>query len=381
MSICRDTSTFGQRFRTFSPPSIVFRKFWLTRRIVGLRLSTLEEINSISNNAPESLSQRHTDRDGSRILHSARYSHLKSQLYQPVHTPKFYGYWVCRGLSREALEPRDADVCLVHFHGGGYVAGHPSDAVPEYLLMAEVLAQHNLTTAIFSLDYTLAPNAAFPTPIDEAVAMYDWLVHDLDVEPSRIALIGESAGGHLAIALLKTLHMRASPAAEQQPGPEKPAAAFLISPWVNLYTSHPKTLGLHWEDRLLKVILDRCCSKILKGSSWDVQAQYANFASDKSATSGGCWKHILPASTWVYAGSDEMPFLYDIEAFVEIARREGATVFLEVKEGGDHAWQFTEAAAQHSKLLALPPGQTDGCLMSGYRDIALTMVDLFGKSL
>jgi acetyl esterase/lipase len=85
---------------------------------------------------------------------------------------------------------------ILHIHGGGYVIGTPD---------AEDLENRQFATdlgcVVVSVDYRLAPETPFPGPAEDCYAALVWL-HDhaaeLGVDPARIALKGESAGGGLA---------------------------------------------------------------------------------------------------------------------------------------------------------------------------------------
>ena len=85
---------------------------------------------------------------------------------------------------------------IVFFHGGGWVVGsretHDS--------LARQLA-HASGAAVLSVDYRLAPEHAFPAAIDDAFLATKWATEhadELDIDPSRIAVAGDSAGGNLA---------------------------------------------------------------------------------------------------------------------------------------------------------------------------------------
>jgi len=78
-------------------------------------------------------------------------------------------------------------------------------------------------------DYRLAPESPFPAAIDDAVAVYHWLVEQ-GCEPGRVVVSGDSAGGGIALALLITLRDRGLPL---------PAGAIGISPFVDLTLSSP----------------------------------------------------------------------------------------------------------------------------------------------
>ncbi len=88
---------------------------------------------------------------------------------------------------------------ILHFHGGGYVFGSPemTDAANRALSIA-------LGCAIFSVDYRLAPETPHPGPIEDCYAALIYLhahATALGIDPTRIGLKGESAGGGLAASL------------------------------------------------------------------------------------------------------------------------------------------------------------------------------------
>jgi acetyl esterase len=85
---------------------------------------------------------------------------------------------------------------LMYFHGGGFTIG----SVQSHDILCRTLAQL-AGCAVVSVDYRLAPEHRFPVAHDDAWDAVQWLArkgaaHGLD--PSRIALGGDSAGGTLA---------------------------------------------------------------------------------------------------------------------------------------------------------------------------------------
>ncbi len=88
---------------------------------------------------------------------------------------------------------------LLWLHGGGYVIGTPEMDLP---LLARIVDRADIR--IFSVDYRLAPHAPYPAALDDAMAALRWIVEGaavLGVDPRRIAIGGNSAGGGLAAAL------------------------------------------------------------------------------------------------------------------------------------------------------------------------------------
>lgn len=119
--------------------------------------------------------------------------------------------------------PREAARTILYCHGGGYFWGNLS--APRNML-ARLSSLAN--ARIFSLDYRLAPEAPCPAALEDAEAVYSWLVEDQHIDPGQLVVGGESAGGGLALALLSALKEKGRPG---------PGAAFLFSPWTDLTMS------------------------------------------------------------------------------------------------------------------------------------------------
>ena len=82
---------------------------------------------------------------------------------------------------------------VIIVHGGGFIAGDKQTYVPP--LFPPLTAAG---FAWFSINYRLAPNHQFPAPIDDVKAAFEFLLKnakEYNIDPKRIALMGESAGG------------------------------------------------------------------------------------------------------------------------------------------------------------------------------------------
>lgn len=96
-------------------------------------------------------------------------------------------------------QPQATLPALLYFHGGGWTVGdiETHDVVCRSLCNAS-------GSAVFSVDYRLGPEAPFPAAYDDAVASFEWAVTNaalLHIDPQRIAVGGDSAGGNIAAAL------------------------------------------------------------------------------------------------------------------------------------------------------------------------------------
>lgn len=112
-----------------------------------------------------------------------------------------------------------ADRVMLYFHGGGYVVG----SMRTHRTMLSHISRAS-GFSVLGLDYRLAPENPFPAPIEDALAAYRWLLNQ-GVEPSKIILGGDSAGGGLVVSALVAIRYAGEP---------MPAAGVCISPWVDM---------------------------------------------------------------------------------------------------------------------------------------------------
>jgi acetyl esterase/lipase len=124
--------------------------------------------------------------------------------------------------------------------GGGYrhLAPHEGAAVGTWL------ASHGITAAV--LRYRLAPRHAHPMPITDAARAIRLLRHDaarLKLDPTRIAVMGFSAGGHLAASLSTgaTDAIEVGDAVDRLPS--RPDASILIYPVIALDDPNARHTG------------------------------------------------------------------------------------------------------------------------------------------
>lgn len=85
---------------------------------------------------------------------------------------------------------------LLWIHGGGYVIG---EAAQDDLLCRRFATE--LGATVVSVDYRLAPEHPYPTPLEDCYAALRWMAKLPSVDPDRVAIGGASAGGGLAAAL------------------------------------------------------------------------------------------------------------------------------------------------------------------------------------
>jgi acetyl esterase len=91
---------------------------------------------------------------------------------------------------------REPGALLVFFHGGGFWCGD----LDSHDAACRFLAEQSYVR-VLAVDYRLAPEHPFPAAYDDAVAAYAWTVEhaeELGVDPARLGVGGDSAGGNLA---------------------------------------------------------------------------------------------------------------------------------------------------------------------------------------
>lgn len=106
--------------------------------------------------------------------------------------------------------PEEALPLLVYYHGGGWCVGD----VAGYDVLCRQLANLG-DCAVLSVDYRLAPEHPFPAAVDDAWLALAWSIDNADlmaVDPTRLALAGDSAGGNLTLVTALAARNRNWPA-------------------------------------------------------------------------------------------------------------------------------------------------------------------------
>ncbi|MDB5737361.1 MAG: Esterase/lipase/thioesterase [Sphingomonas bacterium] len=137
---------------------------------------------------------------------------------------------------------------VLHIHPGGYVIGTPEmmDAANR-----EIAAQ--LDCAVYSVDYRLAPETRYPGAVEDCYAVLAWLhqqAQALGLDPERIGVKGESAGGGLAAALALLVRDRGKLALAFQhlhyPMLDDRTTAGSTSPWASELVWSPEQNAFGW---------------------------------------------------------------------------------------------------------------------------------------
>jgi acetyl esterase/lipase len=115
------------------------------------------------------------------------------------------------------------DHVLLCSHGGGYVVGSMYTHRKMFGHIAKAVGCRALI-----VDYRRSPENPHPAPVNDMTTAYQWLLEKEHVKSERIAFVGDSAGGALALTTIADARQRGLP---------PPAAAMPISPWAGWDTS------------------------------------------------------------------------------------------------------------------------------------------------
>jgi acetyl esterase len=98
---------------------------------------------------------------------------------------------------------------LIYFHGGGWVQGslETHDTICRHLALYS-------GGLVVSVDYALAPEYKFPAAVDDCLAAFAWVrdhAAELNADPARIAVGGDSSGGNLSAVLCQQMAQETGP--------------------------------------------------------------------------------------------------------------------------------------------------------------------------
>ncbi|MCG8542744.1 MAG: alpha/beta hydrolase [Alphaproteobacteria bacterium] len=205
-----------------------------------------------------------------------------------------------------------ADRVVLYLHGGGFRLG----SITTHLSITSRLTDA-AAARVLALDYRLAPEHKFPAQLDDARAAYQWLL-DQGIAPTRIAVVGDSAGGGLTISLQLDLRARDLPL---------PSCSVAISPWVDLVGTGT------WREA------DPCCDPTVDPRDLDdTIADYLGDADPRQDLVSPVFADLtgLPPLL-IQVGTQEI-LRCDAEGLAARARACGVDVTLEVEEGAFHVW-------------------------------------------
>ncbi|WP_320669419.1 alpha/beta hydrolase [Patulibacter defluvii] len=216
---------------------------------------------------------------------------------------------------------------LVFLHGGSYVSGPFLD---QWQYLSRLCRRTGMAGLL--VDYRLAPQHPFPAALEDALAVIDGATRERLLRPGAWSLLGDSAGGGLAVAVASRLRDGAG---------DPPAALVLCSPWLDLAVADPDARRLARVDAMLTL---------------DGLARHAAaYAGDRplddpllSPLHGD--PHGLPP-TMIHTGTREL-FLPDVRTWERRCREAGVTVVSREQPGGFHGYVTAVASLPEARRAA-----------------------------
>ncbi|UJR07613.1 hypothetical protein I4U23_011902 [Adineta vaga] len=162
-------------------------------------------------------------------------------------------YWVDH---RQKHSQKRSDKIILYFHGGSYTLGDIHSYSGSECHYSKLF---NMT--ILHLEYRLIPEHPVPSAVEDAVAIYRALLAQ-GIEPSQIFIMGDSAGGGLALLTIQYLITHQL---------SVPHGVVVLAPWTDLslsgesYTRNRHTDAMFNSDRTkweVKVVVDTYASKL-----------------------------------------------------------------------------------------------------------------------
>jgi epsilon-lactone hydrolase len=227
------------------------------------------------------------------------------------------------GVPAEWIKPTTTtDGVILYLHGGAYVAGSPR-------------THRNLTTRLaestqkwlLAIDYRMAPESPYPAAVEDAVAAYRFLLEGAKTS-EQIAVVGDSAGGGLTVALLVAL---------KDAGLPMPGCAVPISPWTDM-----EGIGESWTTRAdVDPMIDPDDLR-KKG------AIYLAGADPRSPTAAPIYADLSGLPPLLIQVGDAEVLLDDAVTLAERAREAGVDVTLDKQDGMIHVWPLFAGIAPES---------------------------------
>ncbi|MCA0900532.1 alpha/beta hydrolase [Microbulbifer agarilyticus] len=221
---------------------------------------------------------------------------------------------------------------LLWMHGGGLVSGRA--AQDDTLCSAYA---RELGLIVVSVDYRLAPAQPFPAALNDCHEAWQWLVASADrfgIDPARIALSGQSAGGGLAASLAQRL---------TDEGDGTPACVALFCPMLDDRTSTNMALDplnhKIWNNRSNRA----CWSAYLQQSPGGAQVAPYAVPARREDLSG------LP-KTWIGIGDIDL-FYQECLAYAQRLCQFDVECSLYVVSGAPHAFETIAPRAQVTRKL------------------------------
>jgi len=221
---------------------------------------------------------------------------------------------------------------LLWIHGGGLIGGRPAqdDSI------CGALAR-DLKLVVVSVKYRLAPAHRYPAAIDDCFEVWQWLqrsARDLGVDPARLAVAGQSAGGGLAACLAQRVF---------DGGGVQPAAQALLCPMLD-----DRTATRHELDAIEHPLWNGRSNRAAWTWYLGQPAGLPSVPSYASAARRGDLAGLPP--TWISVGNLDL-FHDEDSRYAERLQEAGVSCQLHVSPQAPHAFEVVAPDARPSREL------------------------------
>lgn len=210
---------------------------------------------------------------------------------------------------------------LLWIHGGGFVIGR---AQQDDALCSRFA--NKLGILVAAVDYRLAPEHPFPEPLEDCYSALNWMAGHHEIDPTRLAIGGASAGGGLAAALALLVRDR---------GPITPALQLLLYPML--------------DDRTVAraEVADRYRLWNARSNRWG-WASYLGDADPALAVPARNDDLTGVAPAWIGVGTYDL-FHDEVLTYAQRLRAAGVECDVEVVTGAFHAFDLIAPSAPVSR--------------------------------
>lgn len=227
------------------------------------------------------------------------------------------------GVPCERLSVRNPKMTILHLHGGAFIGGK----LRTYRPFCGALASR-LQAEVILPDYRLAPEHPFPAAPDDCLAVYREII-ECGVEPEKLVVSGDSAGGNLTLVTLQSARDEGLP---------MPRCAITISPGADISGK-----AASWQENdHSDVMLSRGVIKLMG----EVYSQGHDPSDPKLSPLCGDFRGLPPLLITV---SDEECLRDDGYSLVAAARKAGSSAKLFTRPDMPHAWPIFHPLVAESR--------------------------------
>ncbi|KAJ8656088.1 hypothetical protein O0I10_008311 [Lichtheimia ornata] len=268
------------------------------------------------------------------------------------------GHWITPNVHKQGglqwveKTANDVDLVIMHVHGGGFMSGHSLMYTPSFLYMLERFEKvHGIRTRIFSAEYRYFPEVSWPVFREDCEKAYGYLMHELQIHPSKVVIGGDSAGGHVVATMLLSILDQQQQALKGITGNASllpmPKGAFMVSPWVRFDTFSPT----------FTTNLDKDCLPFKPNdlNGWMIADFYNKSRDEQDALLRNPYASPLYGNyngacpMLITLGGREV-LLHDIEDYIGRLKTQGIKLDVIKHEDGVHLWAIERFLAQDDRM-------------------------------